>query len=353
MKPSRFEFTKSLVCLFLAVSLLTGEVSPQQGRLSPACEASEQSCACLLERVGSSSQQATAASKAPAPLASYGEPKLLALSTQPADAAKILRGAEPSDIFVLDQTGILDNALLDRLRRSRATYVLKSNKEDLNSVRNMLAQPIGKPEYAVAIPTDDVGVRNVFGVSTKNSAAAVSYLSRLYWEYKKLQRVSLFYQSASLGSSIADQILSKASDPKAQNLFVVVAHNQKGSLRFPDGSALRISKLQDLLTTRGRPGLILSCDTVQAIEDSAPGAILTGKSLDFAAIRKALSKIDRTSQNKAASFAEALVVSSSAIAGPKVEKDKVIFVAFAVIGFLVVGGSIYFWICGDRSNSKC
>lgn len=254
--------------------------------------------------------------------------------------------ANVDDVLVMNERRLSDQDFVSALGNSPALFSVAATS-DARAVGAILGVKAGQPEIVVAIPTNSVGVQNVFGVPATISAPTVEYLAATSRQFLVLRNSRLLNHSLN-GRSLAEQLLSRARRHTSDTL-VVVAHNERGLLKLPDGSSVRVDVLYKALGSR--VGLILSCDTIHA-EEVPKNALLTNRELDFKDVAAGLASAEHLlSTNPNASLGSMLFAFSSGIpVGDSSSKEKVMMIAM-VVGGLIVVGLLFYWVCEDPANA--
>lgn len=163
------------------------------------------------------------------------------------------------------------------LRKTGATLCWDTGEGGDYVTRRIMSRRLGSDHVRVmtALPTNEPQLRATFTSLSKSTDQGLMQRS-----LKQMQRAAAKWGDSVIPSSttkMADQVKKAAGETRPDGLLIVVAHNEQGTLRFPDGSTL----LQDALGTfksKGPLPIVLSCET--AFRTSGPG-LKTLKSLDF------------------------------------------------------------------------
>jgi hypothetical protein len=152
-------------------------------------------------------------------------------------------------------------------------------------------------------------LKKLFGVSSSDSAPTVEYLFDISQQFRALKNAQVL-NYAQNGRSISELLVSKARQTTPDSL-IVVAHNEHGLLRFPNGSSIRVDALYKALGNR--VGIILSCDTIHS--EIPPNNVLLGARFPRYCARPEVRRT--TTFNKSLNVALGVYLLSSAKAFPR------------------------------------
>jgi hypothetical protein len=127
----------------------------------------------------------------------------------------------------------------------------------------------------IVLPETEPGFRHSFGASQPASAANMGRVASIASQARSLG-IEVWSREAD-GAARALALLADAS----KRVVVIVAHNENGSLRFPDGTELRIESAYENMRNPDRFIYVLSCNVRQAVPH-AIGASSRRLSLDEA-----------------------------------------------------------------------
>jgi len=348
-----FVIAKSKVLAWLLISSLIVCPSLAQNQQSAAESERQRKCIELLEQISSDHQDKPAslglsnAARAVLPI------RLLDLSgiSEPEISKQISR-ANRSDVLLVSDAILQSDATLNAIRSSPAIFSIKAPTGAPKQMEDMFRLPVFQPEVVVALPLDGKGVHNAFGTPEALAHPQIEYLNKVMPKFQTLKRVALT-SAARAGSSIADTVLEKGNQSGDHSLFILVAHNRGGTLRFPDGSSLSVGQVYETLERSGRPGLILSCDTIQS-SHVPTNSVLTNTPLDIASIANALAKMQKgiaATQSPVVADALRLLADSLYTAPPDVG-PRVKILVYLAGGLILVLAGLYFWKCDEGGNCK-
>ena len=253
--------------------------------------------------------------------------------------------AKSEDVLVINERHLDDMQFASLLQSSPALFSVASTTGS-QSVSALLQSKAGHPEIVVAIPTDAQGVEKVFGIPSAAAGPAVKYLEDTSEQFRALHSKMLNY--ALNGRPLAEVLLSEAKRQTAEPLFVV-AHNERGMLKFPDGSTIRIDALYHALGQRR--GVVLSCDTIHS-EVPANNALLTNRELDFRDIANGLKSAQGLlSADPNLSLGSLLFAFAKEISTGATSSAGTVKMVAMVVGGLIVIGLLYYWVCEDPTTA--
>jgi len=253
--------------------------------------------------------------------------------------------AKRDDILVINERNLADAQFTSGLESSAALFSIASANGG-GSVNPILRSRAGQPEIVAAIPTDALGVQNVFGIPPSASGPAVEYLDDTAGQFRALKNSKVLNYALN-GRSLAEVLVSKAKRDSRDPL-VVVAHNDRGLLKLPDGSSIRIDALYQALGKR--VGVVLSCDTIHA-EAPPNNAVLTNRELDFRDVATGLASVENLlAANPSVSLASVLLVFSKSIPLRMSSSAETVKVVAMIVGGLIVIGLLYYWVCEDSAT---
>ena len=338
-----------LISGLLVASLILGPVSTQS-QSTRTDQDRQRQCVKLLEEIGPANQERAVSGAAAGTGVSLPVHVLDLSRSGEAEVVEQIARSNRSDVLVLSDSALASDRILAAVKATPALFSMKAPSADLEQIQAALRLPVLQPEIVVALPLDSRGVHRTFGTSEDIAAPQVEYLNKIMPEFAGLRGGSIL-ATPRAGVSIADSVVAAAGKEGHHGLFVVVAHNRGGVLQFPDGSNVSVASIYQTLERRSRPGLILSCDTVQS-SGVPPGAVLTNAPLDVVSIAHALGKME-TGISKIGSpvFADVLrVLGESLYSNPPNVGPHIKVLVFVAGGLLLVFAAMYFWDCDRRGN---
>jgi hypothetical protein len=147
----------------------------------------------------------------------------------------------------------------------------------IKAVKEYVSTPIARTEILFIVPTDDDGVKNMFGTANPdfsfhfNTAKAIlEPLPNVKFIEREIHPSSIPSEKQmkdALIDRINQIILSNPLSINGKTLILIVGHNENGELKFPDGSSVAIDHLYsfaDCLT-------VISCETIQHLPENLTG----------------------------------------------------------------------------------
>jgi hypothetical protein len=191
--------------------------------------------------------------------------------------------ARPSDLVVIDGATLRDPLSLQSIRTSKAVIMLKTAHPG-EEARSLLGRQVSTVAVIAALPKDESGVAGMYRKTTAVPAVVQEY-KRTAAAFEKLPNTRVM--SAAIGAvSIRDTVLAEARAKRPNDLLVVVAHNEKGELKFPDRSRVTTEEIASANAQSNRPLLVLSCETLAT--EPALAAFVTTRALRFDEIQTAV-----------------------------------------------------------------
>jgi hypothetical protein len=257
-------------------------------------------------------------------------------------------GHDTKAILVFTATQIQDDRVRTAIRDLPQNLIVRS--PNVAAVPALLTQKAGTPQIIAVVPIDPEPIAAVFGPEHKNRQDTLAYMRKVEARFSAIKDAVVISRRNEGSPPIAEQILVAARGPR-KDIFILMAHNEKGSIKFPDDSTLPISEIEKALATAGRPGIILSCNTINASVDG-PLAVLTTKSLHFDDIAAAMStarrKLSCVAGATYADFISALDESLNEAASSSNQRIKMVF---ASVGGSVLVGVAYALVQSTLSPS--
>lgn len=221
---------------------------------------------------------------------------------------------------IVNEQLLRDAAFVEQLRNAKPPLVLRDGKDNLHAER-VLSQPITGLKVISGLPLTDGGIRQVYGEKVGINEAMRRQMLRAKASLDKLPVLEV-------SGPIAAAILTEARRGNTPEALVILAHNDGGALRFPDGSSLTLAKLSETLETSTRPTFVVSCDTV-----TAPGfnGITTAKRIDFQAAAEALSVAQHSTRH-----GDLVRTFASSYRSPEARTRERLVAAIVVVGAVVI-----------------
>jgi hypothetical protein len=262
-----------------------------------------------------------------------------------------VRKLSASSVVVLRDDVFRDASMLELLRQSNATFALRSRGGASEDAAAYLARRIEGIDIEVALPQTLTGVSTVFGVRPDAGQVTLDYVQRVRQQFRTIANVRVLPESGTPTTN-ADAIRQKLGTASAR-LLLVVAHNERGTLKFADGSTLSVVDLHAVAARSQRPVLVLSCDTIAAgAVVRSDTAAVTLRSLDFLAIANAVKAAQDRAAAGEATVAEILagmdgLGKESADSSGRTARILAIIVAG---GLVAIAGSLAFWACEENGG---
>lgn len=194
----------------------------------------------------------------------------------PTQALASVRASERRDIVLLPAGLLTSNALIAALKESRAMFAVIDGPGSV-TVPSQLNQAIEGVSVLAAAPTTEAAIRSVYRDEAIVTPQTARQAARIAKTIGSVQDAKL------LTADSTTQVLREARRTDTKELFLVLAHSEGGTLYFPDGTSLPIATVHETLRASKRPGLIISCETI----DQQGSGIATAKRIDFEAAARA------------------------------------------------------------------
>jgi len=330
---SKHPFSNRLLSLTLSAALVYVPLSHAGQQQEDQRKIDAETCRRLLEAVGNPSSGSESAKKHPTHNSGPTDWRIIDLSNSELNEFKAtLSQAGSNDVVTMERSRLFNAEYRSALEASAPVFSIVGNSGK-QGVEALLQNEVGRPEIMVAIPTTADGVNKVFGLPASASVETVRFMVDTSKKFRVLND-SRVLNYAENGRPIADVVLGRAAT-KTNGMFILVAHNNQGMLRFPDGSVTTVSAVYEALG-KNRPGLVVSCDTINS-DTVAQNVLLTNRVLDFKDIARGLEAAEqRLASDPKASVGDFLVPLAFALSDtPKTVQPTVKIVAI-VIGSLIV-----------------
>lgn len=207
--------------------------------------------------------------------------------TKPGPGPKIGRVGGADEVLIIDPAQ-LDAATAARLKERAAHFVFGTRK-GTDIAERLLGAPVKKVDVWAVVPTDDAGVRRVFGLPVEADVSRASrQLQKASVQWKEVGGARVVSTRLEGSKPLADRVMTEiASGDGPGNLSILFGHNRNGVFSFPDGSELSIDALSQALRNRKGYGVLLTCDTLGAGLDEG---VLTARRLEFDLTARALKR---------------------------------------------------------------
>lgn len=238
------------------------------------------------------------------------------------------------DIPLVSRELLADRAFVEHLSHARPGVVILESSAGLDA-RQQLAKPIIGITVVSGVPADAAQLRHVYGAAAPMSKAALRQAEQATKKAARLPR-------ARVDGSLAETTLREVRRTDTTAALVVLAHNDAGTLHFPDGSVLPIADFRAAADRSGRPEVLVSCETAAFLHHSLAG-LGTTKRIDFANAADAIGAAQR-----AHTIGEFVTSFASHYKSPQSQMQNRLLVILAV-GVLLVIIAI---ILGDDDDRK-
>jgi hypothetical protein len=162
--------------------------------------------------------------------------EIVDLRDRSAVANRDLKSLKHTEMVMLSNDAFSNESLKRALRESSALLCLKSDKpatEVLNRTVNP-SQPV-----IISIPNHFVGVRNVYSTSVDALSAQpiVDQMKRIRAALAPLDKRTTYFSDSRPNRPYRDQFLDTFR-AKDYGVITVVCHNERGKIKFPDGTQM-------------------------------------------------------------------------------------------------------------------
>lgn len=138
--------------------------------------------------------------------------------------------------------------------QSRALAPRASTSTDLLAGREIRLRSMTEVSALVAAPSTEEGFKKSFGSSVTASAPR---MNRIKAETAKLEKLGATLLKEADNS---ERRLAAALRDPSKRLIIIMAHNEGGQMRFPDGSAMHLRQLSDEAVGSGKLVIAISCE---------------------------------------------------------------------------------------------
>lgn len=195
----------------------------------------------------------------------------------PTERLSVLGRLSAGELPLVNEKLLQDATFVRHLRNAKPPFVLRDGKGSLQAQRG-LQRPVTGLRIVSGLPLTDAEIRHVYGPNIRINEAARRQMRQAKAEIAMLPLIAA-------SGTIATTVIAEARRQGASTALVVLAHNDGSTLRFPDGSSVKLATLAETLATSERPMLVVSCDTATGAGFSG---IATAKRIDFRAAAQAL-----------------------------------------------------------------
>lgn len=174
-------------------------------------------------------------------------------------ATENVAGAGRYDAIVIDDDLLADPARRAKLADTQGRLLYRSASSP-ESASDFFDRWVSAPVVFFAIPYDSAGVKSVFGdgLSKKSAGIVVGQMNKLRAGLADLPIVVTPSKADDFGLK---RIIAAMNDADTDTI-IVVAHNDKGKLKFPNGEAIDANELQKTANAKGKALLIIACSTL-------------------------------------------------------------------------------------------
>ncbi len=192
-----------------------------------------------------------------------------------------LSEAKAHDLLIISSDTTKSERAMASIANSKARFCMVADRSPV-AAQTLLEAPVGAPKIFAVVPSDGESIRRVFGAT---GPAAEKYMKANVERFGALEHVTVVSTKGPV--PFREQVIHEIDSGDRGSLFVLVAHNEEGKVMGPDGTAVTLKEINDELRRVMRPGLILSCRTMQEAKAFA-NSLVTTRALEFDEVAKAL-----------------------------------------------------------------
>lgn len=177
--------------------------------------------------------------------------------------------------FVVNRDILEKSDIRERLTKSPSKLVIASSGSQ-NDIVNYLTSSFDRTRILLVAPLDSEGVTRMYknDLTRTETEGIKAHFKRAKDALTGLTNLVLLESSSS--KPIREVLLSKIHEAKEGELFIIIAHNDDGVLKFPDGTSLSIGDLAQSAKTENKQAMVISCDTINHLPKEITGIASVG-----------------------------------------------------------------------------
>lgn len=166
--------------------------------------------------------------------------------------------------------------------------------------QEFLGKSVERARVLLAAPTDEKGVRNIYGWQEnkiEELSSALKQADGIKKKFEKVEGVESIDASISNGLDSCDVFLQGLKAGNGPELIILVGHNDHGAVVFKDGTRIDINEAVLKITEAGHVPIVLTCDSKEHL--SAPGVnLVTDSTFYFEEFAKAITHAQKVLKDK-------------------------------------------------------
>jgi hypothetical protein len=246
---------------------------------------------------------------------------------------KIL-SAEFDPVLLVDDSTLSTPEMRRFINETGAKLVCKLGTPP-NTIEPFLQRKVQSLKVITLLPSDARGIAKLYGVDENLAQAGLAQMQKTVDQFATIfgSAVSSRHQAVSDASSL-EKILKSEHD----ETVIIVGHNNGTDLKFPDGSTLKLTKVNDLLTSQPGKGVLLSCDTLESAQTNQEGTFSAHILQWYEISRACREAVNAQQTDRDMSFLSLLHTLETGLQAPdKERKQSLTLMARACGGGLIVG----------------
>jgi hypothetical protein len=259
------------------------------------------------------------------------------------------------NLVIVDDAAFSDSTVQAALQNNDAPLFLGS-KISLPEVEKYLGRKVRKIRFVVLLPSDAIGVKNVWGngLPGKGIQASVRYMDTIQPMFRELKSCRILDNT--MKDSALPSLRAEIEKAEKDELLVVVGHNEGGEIKCPDGSTIKLSEVNHKFSN-GKLGIVLTCNSMKYPRGAGDVALVTTRDLELDEIAMVADALeswdpavekDGTTKEVYKSLRWTLIklqIAMDTIRGMEHKKDVRVraIVTLGVGGATITGGTVLFY----------
>ena len=254
-----------------------------------------------------------------------------------------INNLDSNSLVLIDNATLSNKAAMGNIKNSKARFCIKS-PTGINRLKNALGSEVNDFEVIALIPRTKKEVKNIFGVEGEDARIVLKQMKKTERYFKEIDNQTILNgtsNSETMAEMLSRQILGNSDTKKT---YLIVGHNEKGNLKFPDGSTATINEIYKNINKAGQQGIVLSCQTVDSSYKATMG-VFTTRRLEFENIAMSIKKTAKWAkdgESKTVGDFTVMLEQSLKNADEKKERNvKIIYASVTGTGSFIIVAFVY------------